>query len=93
MKLEITNRAECDIGLMFVDGCEKFGRTSADKYLRQLTRALDRLVMFPFANPVLSEFDGSVCVHKFRAHIILYRIDGDIIRVVRVRHGREDWQE
>lgn len=93
MKLELTAQAERDVGLVFVDGCEKFGKTRADTYLTQLIRALDRLIELPFANRVMSEVDGTVRVHRFRAHIILYRIDGDRVRIIRVRHGREDWQD
>lgn len=31
-------------------------------------------------------------IHRFRAHLVVYRIDADDeVFIVRVRHGHEDW--
>lgn len=89
MRLEISVRAERDIGQVYADGYAKFGPKRAETYLRELTLALGRLVEFPFANRLLTEFDPPLrCLH-FRSHIVLYRVDDDNVRIIRVRHGRE----
>lgn len=40
---------------------------------------------------VRGEFEPPVRIHPWKAHVIVYVIEGDDILVVRVRHGREDW--
>ncbi|MEP3329322.1 type II toxin-antitoxin system RelE/ParE family toxin [Sedimentitalea sp.] len=32
-----------------------------------------------------------VPAHPFKSHVVIYRIDGPDILIIRVRHGSEDW--
>jgi len=36
--------------------------------------------------------DSRMRILPFKAHIIVYAIEGQIVLVMRIRHGREDWQ-
>lgn len=40
-----------------------------------------------------TELQRPVRVHSYKAHVIVYRLDGQDILILRLRHGREDWQE
>lgn len=92
MKLEFTHLAEADLDHVFADGVAKFGHSAADAYLRALTRSLWRLLDFPRSNPVLAELEGHVRIHRFRAHLIIYRVSDHTLSILRVRHAREDWR-
>jgi len=41
--------------------------------------------------PKRTELNPSVRIKTLKSHIILYRIDGETIDVIRIRHGQEDW--
>jgi len=47
------------------------------------------------ANPKMAreraELPPAVRVHPFKAHVIIYQIEGDGVSIIRIRHGREDW--
>ncbi|WP_300530324.1 type II toxin-antitoxin system RelE/ParE family toxin [Maricaulis sp.] len=89
MRLEVSFQADRDLGQVYADGYLKFGAKRADRYLLGLTEAIERLVEFPFANRLLSEFNPPLRCHQFRAHLVFYRVDDDTVRVIRIRHGRE----
>lgn len=38
------------------------------------------------------EFDPPVGIHPSGAHIVVYRIEGDHLAILRVLGGRQDWQ-
>ncbi|MFN3364093.1 MAG: type II toxin-antitoxin system RelE/ParE family toxin [Allorhizobium sp.] len=41
-----------------------------------------------------TELSPPVRVQRYRAHLVIYLTeDGGGVLIVRVRHGREDWQE
>ena len=91
MRIEVSRAAEHDLGQVFLDGCRKFGTERADAYLHKLTRSLETLIEFPFANPAFGPDDLQVRVHTHRSHVVIYRVSGTRIEILRVRHAHEDW--
>ncbi|MBL8556531.1 MAG: type II toxin-antitoxin system RelE/ParE family toxin [Phenylobacterium sp.] len=68
-----------------------FGEAQADRYLADLYDAFDLLAANPRIARDRTEFRRPVRVHPFKAHVIVYRADGDDVLILRLRHGREDW--
>lgn len=68
-----------------------FGSAQADNYAAGLTRTLRFIAENPYAARERTETRQSVRAYRFKAHLIVYLVEGDDILIVRVRHGHEDW--
>jgi toxin ParE1/3/4 len=89
----LTNAAEADVTIIFRDGASEFGLRQAEKYHRGLERTFDFLAANPRASREREEFSPSVRFHPFGVHVVIYRIVGENILIVRVLHGRRDWAQ
>ena len=89
----LTGAASDDILNIFIEGRERFGRAQADKYHDGMEAVFEFLSEYPRAARLRQEIDPSVRAHPYKAHLIVYDIEQDNgIIILRVRHGREDWQ-
>lgn len=88
---KLSVRAEDDLAQLYADGLLLFGDAQAGAYLDDLFSTLDFLACYPRAARVRSEIAPPVRVHPYKAHLIIYETDGDEVRVLRVRHSRENW--
>lgn len=88
----LTAKAEEDIVDLLADGIQKFGLTEAASYHQLLEEVFQILSHFPKSSPISPKFNGSIRIHPFKKHVILYTIQasGDVL-IVRVRHSREKW--
>ncbi|MEM1105511.1 MAG: type II toxin-antitoxin system RelE/ParE family toxin [Pseudomonadota bacterium] len=91
MNLRVEARARDDLEQISLEGRRLFGPKQSSVYGAELKNAMSRLLDFPFAFPERTEFDPPVRVCRHKAHVILYRVEGDTVLILRVRHGREDW--
>lgn len=93
-RYRLSRAASDDISHIFLDGLECFGLAQADRYHEGMAAAFEFLAAYPQAARLRDEIRPSVRVHPYRSHLILYDImeDGRIL-ILRVRHGREDWQD
>ncbi|NQE63176.1 type II toxin-antitoxin system RelE/ParE family toxin [Caulobacter sp. RHG1] len=91
MTYRLSRKAEDDVIQIYVDGVARFGVDQAERYHDGLARALDLLSAFPLAAPQRTELRGAPRIHPYKSHIIIYRLDGAGIFVLRVRHALEDW--
>ena len=62
-----------------------------DAYLR-LGDKLDVLCSHPEIARERTEIDPPVRLHPYRSHLIIYRIEGDHLVIIRVVHSRQHWQ-
>ena len=92
MGYRFSNPARQDIIDIFLRGAEIFGDAQADRYLAGLHDGFAFLADSPKAARERTEFKRPVRVHPYKAHLVIYRIDGDDILILRLRHGHEDWQ-
>lgn len=74
--------------MFILRGC---GPNQAATYLRSLKVAFDHIAAQPSAYRERTEFKPPLRVCPHKSHLILYRVEGDDVVVLRVRHGREDW--
>jgi toxin ParE1/3/4 len=88
----LTNAAEADITAIFLRGASEFGLAQAEKYHSGLERKFELLAANPRAARERDEFSPPVRLHPFGVHVVVYRIVGEGILIVRVLHGRQDWE-
>ncbi|WP_353256892.1 type II toxin-antitoxin system RelE/ParE family toxin [Hyphomonas sp.] len=91
MKIEISAQANTDLDRMVQEGLRQFGRKQTEGYLASVYAAFRTIADFPYANREYAEFKPPVRVYPHRSHLILYRVEDERLTIVRVRHGREDW--
>lgn len=88
--LDIGSAARADLDALIDDGAEQFGADMALAYAETITAALKRLEHFPESAPKLEWRTDGVRKLTAGSHVALYRLDGDIVRVLRILHQRMD---
>lgn len=92
MTYRVTRQADQDIVAIYSWSVRNFGQSQAERYYIDLCLAFDLIA----ANPLLSrerpEIDPPVRLYSCRSHLIVYRIDQDGVLILRVLHGRQDWE-
>lgn len=91
MSFRLSGRAEADLGELYWIGADAFGVSRADDYVAGLIRTLEFIGDFPHAIRERPELAGSLRVHTYVSHVILYEIEDGTVVIQRIRHGREDW--
>ena len=91
MTYRLSRKAEEDIVAFYVTGVREFGVGQAERYHAGLEHAFTFLSEYPRAARERPEINPPVRVHRYKSHLIVYRLDGGGILIQRVRHGREDW--
>lgn len=92
-RYKLSRKAEEDIIATFTYGAAQFGLQQAERYHDLLEKTFQFLAANPEAARERLEITPPVRVHPIESHVVVYTIDedGDVF-IVRVRHGREDWQ-
>lgn len=92
MRYRLTREADDDITKIYLEGAELFGANQADRYHDELSAIFELIALNPEMARVRHELKPAVRVHPHRSHIVIYQIESDgSVLIVRVRHGREDW--
>ncbi len=91
MKIEISAQANADLDRMVQEGLSQFGRKQTEGYLVSVYAAFRMIADFPYANREYAEFEPPLRVFSHRSHLILYLVDDGLLSIIRIRHGREDW--
>ena len=89
--LRLTQKAREDLRLVYLEGLERFGARQADVHIDSLLDRLDLLSDFPGPGRERDELGTRVRSSAFRSHVIIYRLEGARVRVLRIRHRLEDW--
>ena len=70
----------------------EWGRDQPDRYLRDIGQKIAMLLDYPEIGPVVPGRKRNYRKLVVREHIVLYRIDRQIVSIIRVRHHSTDWQ-
>ncbi len=92
MTFRTTPRADEDIAEAYVTGALRFGVTQVERCQAGLFDAFRMLAATPQMARERREFTPPVRLHPYRAHVIVYVVDGFAILILRVLHGRQDWE-
>lgn len=92
MTYRTTVEADRDIIEIYVLGAQQFGVAQSERYVDELFDSFELLAENPQMARERRELNPPMRLHPYHAHLIAYLVrDGDIL-IVRVLHGRQDWQ-
>ena len=91
MNYQLTREAEEDLISIAERGIELFGERQAQFYHNALFDLFEVISANPKIARERNELSPPVRVHPFKAHVVIYQIEGDGVSIIRIRHGREDW--
>lgn len=87
----LTPAAQTDLGEIWDYTCERWGEDQAEKYVREIQRALLSLVGNPLIGRPCDEVREGYRRYAVGSHTLYYRVAGnDLIDVVRILHKRMD---
>ena len=86
MRLRIGAIARADLAAIRRYSVREFGADVADVYFRGFTKAFDMLRAHPFAGTVREDIGPGALLYVHRRHRILYRVEDELIVIVRVSH-------
>ena len=89
--VEIQPLAEADLEKAWHDTFERWGPVQADAYVDQLFERMQLLAEQPHLGRACDELRTGYRRILTGGHIVFYRIDGDVIVVVRVLHEKVDF--
>ncbi|MBR0555140.1 type II toxin-antitoxin system RelE/ParE family toxin [Ciceribacter sp. L1K23] len=93
MGFRLSGEAEEDIIAIAEHGISVFGRAQAKRYHTELLALLGLIGENPRMARERTEIVPPVRLLPFKAHLIVYVVEeDDEVFVVRVRHGRENWE-
>ncbi len=91
MNYRLTDEATNDLDHLYFEGCRIFGVQQADRYSMELDGLFEMIASNPKIARERIEIDPVVRAHPHKSHMIIYRIEGDAVVILGVRHAHEDW--
>jgi plasmid stabilization system protein ParE len=92
MILIITEPAELDMQDILSDGYKKYGETKAISYAKSIYDKLHLLQEFPNMGHVRNDIPfGYKAIQVEKEHIAVYRVDGQIIYILRILYSGFDF--
>ena len=87
----LTPAAQADLETIWDYTVSQWSIDQAESYLRGLQKTLDLLIFQPRLGRERQEFTPTVRLHTYRFHLVIYRIEGEYIEVIRILHNRQNW--
>ena len=88
--LIVAPRAQRDIRSIHLFGARHWGDAQADAYQATLTKAADLLREYPLIGRARDDLGAGLRSWPVEHHVPYYRINGDVVEVVRILHERVD---
>lgn len=85
-------QAEADLVEIWLYGVREHSPSDADRYLREIYTACTRLRDWPYSGRVRFEIAPNVRSISVPPHVAFYRVTDSAIEIVRVLHGRRDFE-
>ncbi len=82
--------AETDLSDIWRHGAGKWGIEQADRYSDGLFALFDLIADFPQMARERSEFAPPVRIHSSGAHLVIYRVDGHKVEIIRILHAHQN---
>lgn len=87
----LTPRALADIEDIWRYTAETWSIAQADRYVDALAGVFGTIAAFPTLAAERLEFSPPVRIHTYESHLVVYLVDADVVVVVRVLGGKQDW--
>ncbi|MGB0659013.1 MAG: type II toxin-antitoxin system RelE/ParE family toxin [Mangrovicoccus sp.] len=88
----LSPKAEDDLSDIWLYTAQNWSMGQAENYLRGLEEKLRQLCQNPRLAPERSEISPPVRLYIYRSHLVIYRIEGEFLAIIRVLHNRQHWQ-
>ncbi len=88
----LTPAARNDLEGIWLYTAQKWSMAQADRYTDILEDTFERLLFMPEMARERAEFDPPVRIHPSSEHLVIYRIEGDHLTILRVLGAGQDWQ-
>ena len=82
--------AEADLANIWRNGAERWGVAQADRYADSLFALFDLLAEFPEMARARTEFSPPVRIHPSGAHLLIYRLEGQGVEIIRILHAHQN---
>ena len=93
-RVRLTALAAADLDSIYLDGLTRFGLRQADRFIDQIDASFQTLAERPFLGRDMDEVrPGTRVYFRPRPCRIVYRIDGDTLHILRVFHGKQDYEK
>lgn len=92
MAYSLSVEAEEDLIQIYLAGARDFGVAQAERYFDGLEETFGLIADFPQIARERPELSPSARIHPYRSHVIVYVVRDGTPYILRVRHGREDWE-
>lgn len=92
MTFRTTAQADEDIAEAYAAGALRYGEAQAERYQDGLFDKFRILAANPRLAHERREFAPPMRLHPYKAHMIVYVEDASGILIVRILHGRQDWE-
>lgn len=92
MPYRTTRQADRDIVDIYLWGCREWGQPQAERYHEGLSAVFDLIADNPRMARERFEVDPPVRPHPYQSHLIAYLLDDNGVLIVRILHGRQDWE-
>lgn len=90
LRIEIAPRARRDIRSIRLYGLAHWDEHRADSYSEAIQESFERIRENPQLGIVRKDLVPGLRAHRVNRHVIFYRINDDVIEVVRILHERQD---
>ena len=88
----LSPRAQSDLEAIWDHTERQWGLDQAEQYLRQIWQGIEIVAAKPLVGRDCSELRASYRKYRTGAHVLFYRVTGEIIDVVRILHERMDFE-
>ena len=82
--------AETDLSEIWRHGAISWGIGQADRYADSLFALFDLLADFPEMARERGEFKPSVRIHPSGVHLVIYRVRGQGVEIIRILHAHQN---
>lgn len=93
LRIVLTRRAQSDLESIWDHTAETWSLNQAEAYFVDLNGLLALLAEQPKIARERTEFTPPIRIHPFRSHLVIFRVSGDLLQVIRVVHVRANWAE
>jgi len=87
----LTPAAQRDLEEIWLYTPRHWSMAQADRYADILEDVFERLLFMPEMARERPEFDPPVRIHPSAEHLVVYRIEGDHLAILRVLGAGQDW--
>jgi len=93
MRFELRSAARADLADIWLTTANRWGVDQAESYVRMISERIAAICDFPRSYPAHEGLHEGFRKAASGEHLVFYRIDGELIDVVRVLHNRMDFDE